>query len=181
MCPHYDQLDDIYSSNKEINVVVVESSKYQESNSPIERSMTPIEEESLMGAMLATQTENSMDTNVEKTKQKMQNNSLAQVAAIEESRKEFKDKRLVLETDSLKLNLEKFLWAKEMEQRKLDLEERKLSFEERKLNLEELRIQNDFKLKERELEMKMEMHKLELEYKIKKNKWARLQSSLLDS
>ncbi|KAL7724738.1 hypothetical protein ACLKA6_019807 [Drosophila palustris] len=174
MCPHYDQLDDIYSSSKEINVIVVESSQYQESNSTIEPSMTPIEEESLMDGMLATQMENSMDANdldaafVEKTKRKVQNNSLAQVAAIEESRKEFRDKRLVLETDSLKLNQEKFLWAKEMEQRKLDLEERKLNFEERKLNLEELRIQNDFKLKERELEMKMEMHKLELEYKYKK-------------
>ncbi|KAM8702561.1 hypothetical protein ACLKA7_005677 [Drosophila subpalustris] len=165
MCPHYDQLDDIYSSSKEINVIVVESSQYQESKSTIEPSMTPIEEESLMDAMLATQMENSMEANdldasfVEKTKRKVQNNSLAQ---------EFRDKRLVLETDSLKLNQEKFLWAKEMEQRKLDLEERKLNFEERKLNLEELRIQNDFKLKERELEMKMEMHKLELEYKYKK-------------
>ncbi|KAM8701729.1 hypothetical protein ACLKA7_001021 [Drosophila subpalustris] len=124
--------------------------------------------------MLATQMENSMDANdldaafVEKTKRKVQNNSLARVAAIEESRKEFGDKQLVLETDSLKLNQEKFLWAKEMEQRKLDLEERKLNFEERKLNLEELRIQNDFKLKERKLEMKMEMHKLKLEYKYKK-------------
>ncbi|KAM8701728.1 hypothetical protein ACLKA7_001020 [Drosophila subpalustris] len=47
MCPHYDQLDDIYSSSKEINVIVVESSQYQESNSTIERSMTPNEEESL--------------------------------------------------------------------------------------------------------------------------------------
>ncbi|KAL7723151.1 hypothetical protein ACLKA6_004025, partial [Drosophila palustris] len=105
---------------------------------------------------------------VKKTKQKVQNNSLAQLAAIEESRKEFRDKRLVLETDSLKLNQEKFLWAKQMEQRKLDLEEIKLNFEETKLNLEDLRIQNDFKLKERKLEMKMEMHNLELEYKYKK-------------
>ncbi|KAL7724533.1 hypothetical protein ACLKA6_017514 [Drosophila palustris] len=72
--------------------------------------MTLIEEESLMDAMLSTQTENSIDANdldaafVEKTKRKVQSNSLAQVEAIEIGRKEFRDKRLVLETDSLNLN-----------------------------------------------------------------------------
>ncbi|KAL7745029.1 hypothetical protein ACLKA6_007291 [Drosophila palustris] len=171
MCPYYDQLDDIYSGGKDVNVVVVESE-----DRPLWTSdNSVVDQESIVEAPFLIELDDSSNLNdsnftelsfVEKTKMKAQKTSLAQLVSIESNRSQFREDRLK--------QVDQFVWNKELEERKLRLEEdikemdeRKLRLEERQMDLKEKQADNEFKLKQQELEQKERILKLELELKYK--------------
>ncbi|KRF84419.1 uncharacterized protein Dvir_GJ12094 [Drosophila virilis] len=79
---------------------------------------------------------------------------LSQVASMDANRRKFQEDRLWVERETLKLQQEQFLWAKEVEERKMRLEEQQFKLEERRIALEEQRREADFQLKQLELELK---------------------------
>ncbi|KAL7724687.1 hypothetical protein ACLKA6_018873 [Drosophila palustris] len=181
MCPYYDQLDDIYSGRKEMNVVVVESG-----NCPLWTSDNAVaDQESSLEAPFLVELDDSSELNnlnstelsfVEKTSMKAQKTSMAQLVAIESNRTKFREDRLKIDRESLNLQVDQFLWSKEVEERKLKLEEgrkamdeHRLLLEERHMDLTEKQVENEFKLKQQELEQKERILKLELELKYKNN------------
>ncbi|KAM8702540.1 hypothetical protein ACLKA7_005656 [Drosophila subpalustris] len=172
MCPYYDQLDDIYSGGKDVNVVVVESE-----DRPLWTSDNSVtDQESIVEAPFLIELDDSSNLNdsnstepsfVEKTKMKAQKTSLAQLVSIESNRSQFCEDRLKIDREALNLQVDKFVWNKELEERKLKLEEDRKEMDERKLRLEEKQADNEFKLKQQELEQKERILKLELELKYK--------------
>ncbi|KAL7726167.1 hypothetical protein ACLKA6_002669 [Drosophila palustris] len=171
MCPYYDQLDDIYSGGKDVNVVVVESE-----DRPLWTSdNSVVDQESIVEALFLIELDDSSNLNdsnftelsfVEKTKMKARKTSLAQLVSIESNLSQFREDRLK--------QVDQFVWNKELEERKLRLEEdrkemdeRKLRLEERQMDLKEKQADNEFKLKQQELEQKERILKLELELKYK--------------
>ncbi|KAL7726287.1 hypothetical protein ACLKA6_008466 [Drosophila palustris] len=166
MCPYYDQLDDIYSGGKDVNVVVVESA-----DRPLWTSdNSVVDQESIVEAPFLIELDDSSNLNdsnstelsfVEKTKMKAQKTSLAQLVSIESNRSQFCEDRLKIDREALNLQVDQFVWNKELEERKLRLEEdrkemdeRKLRLEERQMDLKEKQADNESKLKQQELEQK---------------------------
>ncbi|KAL7726258.1 hypothetical protein ACLKA6_001662 [Drosophila palustris] len=174
-----DQLDDIYSGGKDVNVVVVESE-----DRPLWTSdNSVVDQESIVEAPFLIELYDSSNLNdsnstelsfVEKTKMKAQKTSLAQLVSIESNRSQFREDRLKIDREALNLQVDQFVWNKELEERKLRLEEdrkemdeSKLRLEERQMDLKEKQADNEFKLKQQELEQKERILKLELELKYK--------------
>ncbi|XP_032290866.1 ensconsin isoform X2 [Drosophila virilis] len=132
LCPHYEKLSDIFSVRKEMEVVGRES---LESRSSLD--MLHCEDESTTEPLFTSGIED-----------------LSQVASMDANRRKFQEDRLWVERETLKLQQEQFLWAKEVEERKMRLEEQQFKLEERRIALEEQRREADFQLKQLELELK---------------------------
>ncbi|XP_034486983.1 uncharacterized protein LOC117791362 isoform X2 [Drosophila innubila] len=149
ICPHYDQLNSIFSGGNKIEVIVCDSQGSQGSI-VLTNDMPQYEEESTINPPITMDDFPDAEF-LEKANEETENCYITELMSMEASRTKFRQDRLKLERETLKLQREQFLFAKEVEERKLKLEER--------------RIENDFKLKQLELEQKERILKLELELK----------------
>ncbi|XP_046802716.1 uncharacterized protein LOC124418898 [Lucilia cuprina] len=184
ICPHYDQLSDIFILGKETNYAITDKS-FDAANY-ISQDAIDIKDESLevsddafdtssheaidiKNEIIAENYEELPAANdfrderlgvddeaitsaalpVYKVKHIAQNNSVNKLSAIEIERTKIWEKQLKLERD-------KFEWAKEMEMKKLDMDK--------------MRLENEFLLKKLELEQneRIKMFEIEMKYKISK-------------
>ncbi|ALC44856.1 maker765 [Drosophila busckii] len=140
MCPHYGQLSDIFPGSREIKSVV--------------RETMPIEDDSSSAIDMAfNDSVDSMDSAVStslsaKLRKSAEKPALSTPMSMETERTE-------MQRD---LEIEKFLWAKQLEADKMRLEEMRIRIEDK-------RREDEFQLKKLELEQRERIKRLELELK----------------
>ncbi|XP_037929445.1 uncharacterized protein LOC119663929, partial [Teleopsis dalmanni] len=128
ICPHYEQLVDIFSPSKEIEFVVMDTSNALDCT----LDAIDLEEDSVIldGELSASSETISFENKVKRTARPT---CIDKLKDMESDRVKFRKEQLILE-------IEKFEWTKEMEKQKLELERQK--------------VENEFKLKKLELEQK---------------------------
>ncbi|XP_070069898.1 calponin homology domain-containing protein DDB_G0272472-like [Drosophila takahashii] len=132
MCPKYYLLRSIFFVEKDLDIVVHESQNY-------EGSIIEIPEEKV-------DIDIASDLSFEgKTKRKTEKTAIAKLQEMDSERMKFRQ-------DTLALEREKFMWSKELENRKLEIEEKRLDNDMKKLKME-------LEHKERMLKMELDMKK----------------------
>lgn len=150
MCPHYEELSDIFSSGKEIDAVLTMDTSNHTDYEFIDDESVLVEDES--------QSSSADVSFVNKVKRRAKETCFEKMASMEAERTNFRGKQLQLETEKLE-------WSKEIEKNKMEIEKTEIEIEKNKI--EKQKLENDLEIRKLELEQKesLTMYELNLKYK----------------